>query len=71
MTDGKVRVISNLYDAFGIRPSVDKETARQFMVGMMDETCRNPIQELEKVFGVKFKATKAEIETDEQKKNLS
>jgi hypothetical protein len=69
IADKKAHVISNLHGAFGIRPSVDKETARQFMVGLMDETYHNPIPELEKVFGVKFQATKEEIEA-KQDENL-
>ncbi|MDO8505163.1 MAG: hypothetical protein Q7S48_01100 [bacterium] len=69
ITDKKAHVISNLYGALGIRPSVGKETARQFMVGFMDETYHNPISELEKVFGIKFEATDEEIEA-KQNENL-
>jgi len=69
ITDKKAHVISNLYGAFEIRPTVDKETAHQFMVGLIDNTYHNPIVELEKVFGFKFKATKEEIET-KQDQNL-
>lgn len=39
------------------------------MVGLIDETYHNPIQDLEKVFGVKFKATKEEVEA-KQDENL-
>ncbi|PIR92325.1 hypothetical protein COU01_02290 [Candidatus Falkowbacteria bacterium CG10_big_fil_rev_8_21_14_0_10_44_15] len=69
VTDKKAHVISNLYGALGIRPQIDKEEARQFMVGLMDDTYHNPISDLEKVFGVKFKATKEEIEA-KQDENL-
>ena len=69
IADKKAHIISNLHGALGIRPSVDKEVARQFMVGLMDETYHNPISELEGVFGIKFKATKEEIET-KQGENL-
>ena len=70
IADKQAHVISNLHGALGIRPSVDKETARQFMVGLMDETYHNPISELEKVFGVTFKATDEEIDT-KQNENLT
>jgi hypothetical protein len=62
IADKKPHIITNLYGAFEINPSVDRETARQFLVELMSETYHNPIAELEKVFGVKFKATPEEIE---------
>jgi hypothetical protein len=65
----KSHIIINLYGAFEIKPSIDRETARQFMVSLMDETYHNPIEELEKVLGVKFKATPEEIEA-KQDENL-
>lgn len=57
----KPHIILNLFGAFEIKPSIDPETARQFMLGFMDETYHNPVQELEKAFGIKFKATQEEI----------
>jgi len=69
IVDKKPHVITNLHGAFDIKPSVDQETARQFMVELMDDTYHNTIPELEKAFGFKFKATKEEIEA-KQDENL-
>jgi len=69
IADKKAHVISNLYGAFGIKPTIDDEIARQFMLSYMSDTYQNPIPELENVFGVKFKATKEEIEA-RQNENL-
>ena len=62
MADKKPHHVNNLYGALGVRPKIDKEEARLFIVSLMDDTYHNPILELEKVFGVKFKATREEIE---------
>ena len=62
MTDRKEHVISNLYGALGIKPAIDKENARQFMLSCISDTHQNPIADLEKVFGVKFSATDKEVE---------
>lgn len=61
ISNRKAHVITNLYGAFGVRPTIDGETARQFMVSFVGETYHNPIQELEKVFGVAFSATDEEV----------
>jgi len=63
MADKEPHIITSLYGVLGIRPNVDKEEARQFMVGLMTETHHNLIPELEKVFNIRFKATDEEIES--------
>ncbi len=62
MTDNEANTISNLYGAFGFHPSVDQETARQFMLSYMSDPYQNPITDLEKVFNVTFFATDTEVE---------
>jgi len=63
ITDKKPSIIMDLYDAFEIKPSMDKETVRRFMLSLIYETSYNYYQELlEKIFGIKFKATDEEIE---------
>ena len=70
ITDKKPHILVNLYGAFDIKPSVDKETARLFMVELMDNAyCDDYIPELELVFGVKFNATPEEVKV-KQDKNL-
>ncbi|KKS08337.1 MAG: hypothetical protein UU62_C0002G0007 [Candidatus Uhrbacteria bacterium GW2011_GWF2_41_40] len=61
MTDRKAHVISNLYGAFGVKPTVDKETARKFIVSFVDDTYHNPVQELANVFGITFEVIKKEV----------
>lgn len=68
MTDRKAHIISNLFGAFGIKPTVDEETARKFMLSYLNETYQNPILDLEKVFNTKFTATDEEVEAAYDKK---
>lgn len=66
--DKEAHIISNLYGALGIKPTIDKETARQFMLSYLSETYQNPIADLERVFNIKFTATDEEVEAAYDKK---
>jgi hypothetical protein len=61
IAEKQANTINNLYGALGVRPSVDKETARRFIASFMDDTYYNYIPELEKTFDVKFEPTEEEI----------
>lgn len=73
MTDRKAHVITNLYGAFGIKPAIDDQAAQQFLASFADTTYQNPIEELEKVFGVKLEVSDQDASTklDEALADLS
>ena len=66
-----LRIIS-LYNAFEIKPTIDRETARQFMIELMGDIDNASLRQLEHVFGMTLDVTEEELEKkqDENLENL-
>jgi hypothetical protein len=61
MSNKNWQAVINLYGAFKIKPKIEHETARRFMVEYIDELGENPLPKLEEIFGFKLQATPEEI----------
>ncbi|KXK08896.1 MAG: hypothetical protein UZ21_OP11001000455 [Microgenomates bacterium OLB22] len=55
------QAIITIFTVLGVKPEVDPEAARLFMVSYIDQSYDNPIESLQDVFGIEFHATPEEV----------